>query len=153
MLTKHCLDIFFMLFCPLDLTLEILPKKACFCYFFWSYHFLPKLANLLHGYIRHIRDIMQHYEWRRQKTKVVQSAGLKRRSGAGAILVTLWGANGCRAFCVTKIVLAQLSSLLVQPSRCNHCDRRERTNLKKTDFRIFCATKTTLTNSYSAEAT
>ena len=84
-------------------------------------------------------------EWRRQKTKVVQSAGLKRRSGAGAIQVTLWGANGCRAFCVTKIVLAQLSSLLVQPSRCNHCDRRERTNLKKTDFRIFCATKTTLT--------
>ena len=66
-----------------------LAKKGMFCYFFWSYHFLPKLANLLHGYIRHIRDIMQHYEWRRQKTKVVQSAGLKRRSGAGAIQVTL----------------------------------------------------------------
>ena len=43
MLTKHCLDIFFMLFCPLDLTLEIFPKKTSFAIFFGPTIFYPTL--------------------------------------------------------------------------------------------------------------
>ena len=51
----------FMLVCPLDLTLvpQSSTKMACFCLFLDLPYLLPQLANFLHGYIRHIRDILQ----------------------------------------------------------------------------------------------